>query len=586
MRREQRIRSWGLALFGLPFFGVGIGFLLFSVIPSLYEAQQMAAWPSVEGRLNSAQLTSNSSDGSTTYGVEADYSYRVNGTDYRSGRVAINSGNDNIGDFQQQLGRRLERLYRNNLPVTVFYNPADPAEAVLDRTLRWGLLGFQMIFVLVFGGAGLGMIIYGLRGKRVIEHPEGEQRAWLKNPEWADNRIRSSARGGLYGIWAFAILWNLISAPAIFGFLEVREKEGAIAYLILVFPFVGLLLLSWALRASLAWRRFGYTPLTLDPFPGAIGGDVGGEVLLNLPFDPKMLCEVTLSSLYSYVSGSGKNRSRRERVEWQDSGYAKVERAASGVRLLFRFAVPQGQRESEGHSDSYYLWRLNIKAELPGVDLDRSFEIPVYATAERSRLIKVDTANEMPQGSPQLRAEALLPLRQSGMQTALYYPMLRNIGSALIGVILGCAFAGAGIFMWGKAGQAGGQLYFMGGVFTLVGSFVVLAALYSALNALRVVLDGRSITVTRSVLGIPVRTKQAFYHDVRTVEVKRGSMSSQQGKQRINYKVIARTRNGELMLAEQINSHSKAKLVAEFFRQKLKLKEQERDHSTLVIEVE
>ncbi len=587
MRKLKRERSWALALFGLPFFGVGVGFLVLSVLPTLNEGWQMASWPSTTGTLTHARLLSSTSDGTTTYGVEASYRYRVASHDYRNDRVAINSGNDNIGSFQQQLGARLEQHYRNNRPVTVYYNPADPADAVLDRTLRWDLLVFKLIFVIVFGGAGLGMLLYALRGRKVVASPEAVNKPWLIRAEWAENRIRSGARKGLYFIWAFAIFWNLVSAPAIYGFLEVREEEGMLAYLILIFPAVGLLLLSWAIRASMAWRRFGYTPLTLDPFPGAIGGDVGGEVFLNIPFDPQIVCEVTLSSLYSYVSGSGKSRSRHERVEWQDSGFARVERAAKGSRLLFRFSVPTGKRESEEHSDGYYLWRLNIASEIPGIDLDRSFEIPVYNTGERSRMIKLDSANEVPPGSPQLRAEALLPLRQNGIATELYYPMLRRITPAFLGILFGAVFAGVGLILWGMAPQQGGQLYFMGAVFSAVGSIVVLGALYSALNALRIELDGRQITVTRTLLGIPISTRQAAYHEVRDVEIKSGMTTQQSNKHKVNYKVVAHSRNGELQLAEQLGSHSKAKLVAGFFRDKLNLKpENEQEESEFVVEVE
>ncbi len=581
MGEVTRERKWGLALFGLPFFGIGIGFLILSVIPTLFEAQQMADWPSMQGTLASARLNSSTSDGSTTYGVEATYSYQVNGTSYSNDRVAISSGSDNVGSFQQDLGRHLEHLYRTEQPVTVYYNPANPAEAVLDRTLRWDLLGFKLIFVLVFGGVGLALIIFGLRGKQVIDSPEAIEKPWMRNPDWADNRIRSGARGGLYGIWAFAILWNLISAPAIFGFLEVKDKEGIVAYLILIFPFVGLLLLNWAIRSTLAWRKFGYTPLTLDPFPGAIGGDVGGEVFLNIPFDPKMTCEVTLSSLYSYISGSGKNRSRHERVEWQDSGYAKVERAVKGIRLEFRFAVPEGHRESEAHSDSYYLWRVNLRSEMPGADLDRSFEIPVYATGEKSRRIKIDSANEVPMGEARPRAETLLPLRQSGITTELYYPMLRHSGSALIGIIFGSAFGGTGLFLLDKS-------LFMGIVFSAVGGIILLAALYSALNSLRIVLNGRTISTTRSLLGIPVITRQAAYHEVRSVDIKKGMTTSQGNKHKIHYKVVARSHNGEVLLAEKIDSHSKAKLVVGFFRERLGLKPEKReeDEVEFVIGVE
>jgi hypothetical protein len=566
--------SWLLGLFGLPFFAVGFGFLILSVLPSLYDGWQMASWSQTTATLLHAQLTSSTSDGSTTYGIGASYRYRVNGRDYSNDRVAISGGSDNVGSFQQQLGSRLEHHYQNNLPVTVYYNPADPSEALLDRSLRWELIGFKLLFVVIFGGVGLGLIIFAMRGKRVIESAESREKPWLRRHEWADNRIRSGARTGLYVIWGFAIVWNLISSAPAFMITEIWAEQGPVALLVLLFPAVGLMLLGWAIKKSLEWRRFGVTPLIMDPFPGAIGGDVGGEILLNIPFDPQMVCEVTLSSLRSYISGSGKNRSRHETVEWQDSGYARVERAANGVRLLFCFAVPQGQRESEGHSDSYYLWRLNLKAELPGVDLDRDFEIPVYATGEHAKAITLDSTHEVPHGLEKLRAESLLPLRRNGMVQEIYYPMLRRPGRALLGMVFGVVFAGAGLFVWDKAADEGVPLYFMGGLFTLVGSIIVLGSLYSALNSLRVELDGHQLRVTRLVLGIAISSKQAAYRDVQAVTEKRGAMTSQQGnKHQIDYQVVAVTPQGELVLAEQLDSHSKARLVAAFFRQQLKVKD-------------
>ncbi|MCW8917915.1 MAG: DUF3592 domain-containing protein, partial [Gammaproteobacteria bacterium] len=301
----KRERSWGLALFGLPFLAVGIGFLLLSVLPTLYDGWRMTSWAQASGSLSSAKLTRSHSDGSTTYGVEASYHYRVAGMEYRGERVGINGGSDNIGNFQQQLGARLEQQFRNHTPVTVYYNPGDPAEAVLDRSLRWGLLGFKMLFVVIFGGVGLGLLLFGWRGKKVNDTPEARQQPWLRRPEWVDNRIRSGARSGTYAIWAFAIIWNVMSAPPLFMFAEIWSEQGPLALLVLLFPAIGVMLLVWAVRKSLEWRRFGVTPLQLDPFPGAIGGDVGGEIALNIPFDPQLVCEVTLSSLYSYVSGSG-----------------------------------------------------------------------------------------------------------------------------------------------------------------------------------------------------------------------------------------------------------------------------------------
>ncbi len=573
MRKIKRTQSRALALFGLPFFAVGL-FFIYLIAGSLYDGFRMASWPQTQGTLSSAHIRSSTSDNSTSYEAEAQYRYRVGGREYFGDRVAIQGGGDNIGDFQQQLGWELESLYRNRQSVTVYYNPDNPAEAVLNREMRWGLIGFKAIFVLTFGGVGLGLIIFGLRGKRVIDTPEAAEKPWLARTEWADNRIRSGARTMVYIAWFFAIFWNLISSPGVFFFQEVWRDEGPVALFILLFPLVGLGLLYWALRQTLEWRRFGYTPLRLDPFPGAIGGDVGGEIELNFPYQPGLACEVTLSSLYSYVSGSGKNRSRHERVEWQDSGYAQVEPAGRGMQLRFRFAVPEGLRPSEAEQGNYYLWRLSIKAELPGVDLSRSFTIPVYATAEKSHLHRLDTAREVPRGVPELTAESLLPLRRNGMLQELYYPMLRRPGLALGLILFGSIFVAVGLFLWGEAANEGGMLYLMAGIFSFVGGAVVLSGLYTALNSLYVGWNGSQIRVIRRLLGVVIRRHQVSYHEVQGVELKKGGTSTQKGNQhQINYQVLAKIPAGEMLLAEQLDSHSKAKLVVEFFRKQFRLRE-------------
>jgi len=172
-------RSWLLALVGLPFFAVGAGFLLLSVIPILYDGIRMQSWHSTQATLLSAKAIVSSSGDSTTYGVKASYSYTVNGHTYENSRVAIDGSNDNIGDFQQDLGRYLERYHGNREPVMVWYDPASPADSILNRKIRWGLLGFKLLFVLAFGGSGLGLIIFALRGKR---NKVSARRRWTRFP--------------------------------------------------------------------------------------------------------------------------------------------------------------------------------------------------------------------------------------------------------------------------------------------------------------------------------------------------------------------------------------------------------------------
>lgn len=334
-------RSGCLMLFGLPFFIGGLVAFYFLTWPVLYEGFTMQKWPSTSGTLLSAKLNSYRSDNSHTYSTEARYKYYVNGLEYIGHRVWINDSSDNVGDFQEKLGRRLERAHRNKRNVPVYYDPMNPHNAVLNRTIRWDVIGLGSVFLVIFGGVGGGLIYLGWRGKKTIDTPEAADKPWLAEPDWHDNVIFSDARAGAWGMWFFAILWNLISAPSVvMGFPEVWRDEGYIALLIFLFPLVGLWLLYLAIKQTLEWKRFGRTPLTLDPFPGSIGGDVGGEIITRIRYNSAQIYKVTLTCVYSYVSGSGKNRTRKERVKWQDEGYAHAEPAAEGSRLKFRFKVP------------------------------------------------------------------------------------------------------------------------------------------------------------------------------------------------------------------------------------------------------
>ena len=40
-------------------------------------------------------------------------------------------------------------------PAPVWVNPDAPGESIIDRDIRWGLVGFKSIFLFVFGGVGL-----------------------------------------------------------------------------------------------------------------------------------------------------------------------------------------------------------------------------------------------------------------------------------------------------------------------------------------------------------------------------------------------------------------------------------------------
>ena len=537
-------------LFGLPFFGVGV-WMLWSVGNTIHDAWQMQHWAQVEARLISAGYETRSGDDSDTYKAYARYTYSYNGGVYTGNRVTISGGADNIGDYQQDMGRALSGRLARGEPITVHVNPDEPSQSIIDPSIRWGLLGFKSIFLFVFGGVGLGLIVAAWRAPRDkdAESPKYRESPWLLNNAWQTASIKSSSRAAMWGAWAFAAIWNLISGITPFiAYREVIEKQNYIALIALLFPLVGIGLLYWAVKRTLEWRRFGPAPVTLDPSPGSIDGHVGGTIDVALPYDSTARFKLTLTSLYSYMSGSGKNRSRREKAEWQDELVAHSEPGAKGTRLTFRFEVPADLDESDAlqDSESYHLWRLNLSAELEGTDLDRDYEIPVYATATRSRHLSERAVKESRAAQDKLsdaRVRDLVRMRQGPMGKSMFYPMGRNLLSNFFGVVFGVVFAGAG---WYLVAEEGATLF--GGVFCLVGALVAISACYMATNSLEVTQDGTSVNTVRRWLGIPIGRKRMPRSSFRRFDKHSFMTSRAGGKHTIYYKIHMVDHGGNTMV--------------------------------------
>ena len=245
----SRAGRWVVMLFGLVFLGVGAGFLLFGVVPNLWDAVRMRDWTPVPAEVVKLDLKSNRSDDSTTWKVTARFRYVYAGRGYTGDRVGIaDAGSDNIGRWQQDTWSRL----KGSEHVTLWVNPDNPSESVFDRDLRWVLLGFKLIFVVVFGG--FGAVVLWAINRRPAPAPRGLP-AWHTRADWRDNRIRCGAKAALGFAWGFAIFWNAISAPVLFAFPGELARGNEMMWVALLFPLIGLGLLTWSVRQTLAWLR-------------------------------------------------------------------------------------------------------------------------------------------------------------------------------------------------------------------------------------------------------------------------------------------------------------------------------------------
>ena len=114
-------------------------------------------WPSAPGTIVSSKLVEgSSSDGGRTVGAEVVYSYTVGGQEFRSDQRDIGGGGSGSLAGENAIIAR----YPVGSNVTVFYNPANPKDAVLERTsgiagLMFGLCAMFVVFACGLFGCAL-----------------------------------------------------------------------------------------------------------------------------------------------------------------------------------------------------------------------------------------------------------------------------------------------------------------------------------------------------------------------------------------------------------------------------------------------
>ena len=356
-------------------------------VATLVEWMSMRSWVRVDAEIVSVNLQQNSGSDSTTYEVTASYRYVVNGQEYSGSRVALHSGSDNIGHHHRDAYAELSG-YRGKT-FRCFVDPSSPSDAVLYRDLRYGLVGFYLLFVVLFGGAGFGMIAAGLYGSRKAKrHEELEalhpDEPWLQNEDWNEGRIRSSTKAAFITSAVFAGVWNLLSMPVVvFAHEQIFDPDNRIALVALLFPIVGVGLVVWAARSFIQWRKFGESIFEMRTIPGVIGGPLEGTIRVSADIRPGAGFDVMLSSVHRYRSGSGKNRSTHQDVLWQKSYRVALDRSGPGIPIAFQ--VPYDcEPTDDGDSDNQRIWKLEVKAEVLGVDYHVEFEVPVFRTEHSS----------------------------------------------------------------------------------------------------------------------------------------------------------------------------------------------------------
>jgi hypothetical protein len=133
-RGRQVTPKWAMVFFA---FFMAMGILTMSLgVSAYFEAQQVQDWPSTTGTVTNngirEELSHGGGRGHTPHHVyypEVQYSYQVNGATYYGSDIAkIESGYSSYADAYSYVD-----VHAVGTPVTVYYDPDNPSEAVLEK---------------------------------------------------------------------------------------------------------------------------------------------------------------------------------------------------------------------------------------------------------------------------------------------------------------------------------------------------------------------------------------------------------------------------------------------------------------------
>jgi hypothetical protein len=345
-------------VFAIPFGGVGLG-AAYGIGSLVTQSQRAADWVLVQAKVDDIKLTVSRGKGAS-YRADGVYRYTFEGKPYVSTRLGFqvfdSGGTDNIGDWHQQMVAFMEDARASGKTIPVYVNPDNPTQAVVDRTVRWAMVAFMMVFAVMFGGVGLGALIAIGAIWFSKKKPKGRAGA---APAVKANSAAIASDGGkaTIALWLFAFVWNLIAVPmAAIAVPQVVREGQWLGLLVLLFPLVGLLLFWGALKTTLAYRRRGPAMMALEPLNPRMGSRLAGAITFAKPDAPGG--EFTVKVMASEWSGTGKSRALAER--W--SRELKVRAAPDprgGLRIPFQFDIP-GRVDRFSGADSPLVWQVRL----------------------------------------------------------------------------------------------------------------------------------------------------------------------------------------------------------------------------------
>lgn len=258
-RGNTVVASLVLLFIGTLFTLIGGAATWFLAVGPLSKMVRSGSWTEQRCTVElSRVVSSRGSKGGRTYRPEILYRYEFGGKTYRSSQVSVFTVWSSGRDGKEETVRN----YAVGSSAVCFVNPANPSEALLDRSWSWGmLLGLlPLIFVLV----GIGLLVGGVKTRRKSKAALATTATALRQESGAlraDDattivlKPAASPTMKVVGSLLVCLFWNGIVGVFVGIFINGLMKgrpEWILGVFMIPFVLIGFFLVGWFFKQLLA----------------------------------------------------------------------------------------------------------------------------------------------------------------------------------------------------------------------------------------------------------------------------------------------------------------------------------------------
>lgn len=348
---------------------MGTAFLFMVFIRPAIQTMAARDWVEVPCRIESADVKTHSGSDGSTYSIEVRYIYEYGGKVYTGDCYAFHSMSSSSRGWRDKAVARL----RSSPKSVCFVNPADPAEAVLDRGLSSDI-GFGLI-PLVFILVGICCMVAGVRALIAKKEPvvplspggatASGQAAWVPGPDKALHGPLTVDTGGralkrFIGLSMVTLIWNGFVA---FMAVMLARGDGPPWFFIGLFGLVGLGLFVALVYSTLALANpSARITLSQNPVPLGTNLRVAWQFSGNARRFDHLAIRLTCEEVTSYRRGTNTITERATMLDVVAMETRAAWEMGSGEAAV---AIPAHAMHSFKAGNNAIEWKIVLHGSIP-----------------------------------------------------------------------------------------------------------------------------------------------------------------------------------------------------------------------------